>query len=580
MLAAERLAGVGASRGIALGPVFVIESAERASERHIQPADVDAEQARLREAAAVSARELELLADGLVRAGAESEAGIFKAQALMAEDAALLGSALGRIATHAVDAATAILAVGNQHAVSLRALDDEVLSGRAADVLDVADRIAARARGETRAAPVFDRAAIVVAHDLAPSATASLSREMLLGIVLEAGSATAHAAILARAYGIPAVVGAAGAVAALRRATEVAIDGSSGEVVADPDDATVRAFRARDDVARSRVASARAVAGEPAITPDGVRVTLLANLGSPDEVDEALGWGAEGVGLFRTEFLFLERTAPPDEDEQEHAYRRVLRAFAPRPVTIRLLDIGGDKNIPYLGLPPEANPFLGVRALRLAAARRDLFRTQLRALLRASDAGTLKVMAPMVADMEDVALLRGLFDDAVAETGPTGAQLGIMIEIPSAAILAEQLLAAVDFASLGTNDLLQYVLAADRGNAALARYHDPLHPALLQLIAAAARGASQRGKPLSVCGEMAGDVFGAAVLVGLGLRELSMAPTALGETRALLRATPFADLAAMATSALELSTATAVRALVRATLEGGPRGPVGGPVSS
>jgi phosphoenolpyruvate-protein phosphotransferase len=485
----------------------------------------------------------------------------------MAQDTALLGSAVGRIATRTLDAATAILEVASELAASLRALDNEVLSGRAADVLDVADRIAARARGEMRTAPVLDREAIVLARDLAPSATASLPREMLLGIVLEAGSATAHAAILARAYGIPAVVGAAGAVAALQHATRVAIDGSSGEIVADPNDATVRAFRARDDAARARVASARAAAREPAITPDGVRVTLLANLGSPDEVDEALGWGAEGVGLFRTEFLFLERASPPDEDEQERAYRRVLAAFAPRPVTIRMLDIGGDKNIPYLGLAPEANPFLGVRALRLASVRRDLFRTQLRALLRASDAGTLKVMAPMVADMDDVTLLRELWDDAVAGVGPTPAQLGIMIEIPSAAILAEQLLAAVDFASLGTNDLLQYTLAADRGNAALARYHDALHPALLRLVAAAAHGALRRGKPLSVCGEMAGDVFGAAILVGLGLRELSMAPTALGEARALIRTTPSSTLAALARSALELTSAAVVRAQAHATLD-------------
>ena len=564
---AQRLVGVGASPGTVLAPVIVLESEERAKGRRITSANVETEQRRLRVAAARAARELESLAERLESEDAGSEAGIFGAQALMAEDPLLLGKALEHIASREVDATTALLDVAAEVAASLRALPDELFAARAADVLDVASRITAALEGAEPAGHRLERAAILVARDLTPSLTATLPRDKLLGIVLETGSPTAHAAILARAYGIPAIVGASGAIAVLRGATRVAIDGATGEILVDPDEGTIAAYRARAATARSRVASARASAQQPAVTPDGVRVTLLANLGSPNEIDDALGWGAEGVGLFRTEFLFLERATPPDEDEQEQVYRKVLAAFAPRPVTIRLLDIGGDKAVPYLAIAREENPFLGVRALRLVASRRDLFRSQVRALLRASSAGTLKVMAPMVADMADIELLRGLWDEAVGETGPTTAQLGIMIEIPSAALLAGQLLAAVDFASLGTNDLLQYTLAADRGNAALGRYHDPLHPALLRLIATSVDGSRARGKTLSVCGEMAGDPLAAAVLVGLGLRELSMSPAAIGDVRGLIRRTSHAALASVAESVSHLSDPSAVRARLRAALQ-------------
>jgi phosphoenolpyruvate-protein phosphotransferase len=374
--------------------------------------------------------------------------------------------------------------------------------------------------------------------------------------------------ILARAYGIPAVVGAPEAVAAIRAAggsAVLAIDGSTGELVIDPDAADVARFEGLATAAAAGRDRDLHEASEPATTTDGVTVALLANIGTPDEAESAVDLGAHGVGLFRTEFLFLERSAPPGEDEQVAAYVRVVEAFHGDPVTIRLLDIGGDKPIPYLALPTEENPFLGVRALRLAGARPDLFLTQLRACYRAASAGPVKVMAPMVADGADVDVLLELASraraEAIAAGNPVGdVDLGVMLEIPSAVLTADSYAERIAFASLGTNDLLQYTLAADRGNPALERYQDPLHPALLNLVRSAAVTAGTAGIELSVCGEMAGDPVAALALVGLGIRSLSMSPPRLPAVRRAIRAATSSDLEQRARASLRAGTAAEVRA--------------------
>ena len=427
-----------------------------------------------------------------------------------------------------------------------------------------------------RPAPILEAAAIVVADDLPPSVTAGLPRDRLLGIALEGSSATAHAAILARAYGIPAVVGVAGLIAALatdggERVREIAIDGATGEVVLDPDDATRRRFAAGAEADRRRRETDRGEAGMAAATRDGTTVTLLANIGTPDECAAAIELGAQGVGLFRTEFLFLERSDPPTEEEQLAAYRRVVEAFAPRPVTIRLLDLGGDKPIPYLPIAAEANPFLGVRALRLAYDDPSVFVRQLRACLRAAAAGPVKVMAPMIADGGDVDLLLDLVERSRAELRAEGlpageVSLGVMLEIPAAILVADSYFGRIAFASLGTNDLLQYTLAVDRGNAALERYRDPLHPAVLRLIADAARAAGRAGIELSVCGEMAGDPAAALALVGLGVRSLSMSAPSLAAVRRAIRAADAGELARVAGAALGDRSATDAHARFDAVL--------------
>jgi phosphoenolpyruvate-protein phosphotransferase len=569
--------GIPASTGVARGPWVVIGKGEVPAGGRIAPGQADAELERLVVAREAAAGELEALAAELTSAGRE-EGEIFDAQAMMARDPSLLDAATTAIgAGH--DAIGAIRIAAEDVAAQLRALGDELLAARAADVLDVAERIAARLAGVDRAV-ALDHASIVVADDIPPSIAASLPRDRLLGMALQSGSATSHAAILARAFGIPAVVGAAGLLAAARSpdgaANAVAVvDGDSGEVVFEPDAAAATRLEGRRAAADEAARRALEEASLEAVTRDGVAVTLLANIGTPAEAERAVALGARGVGLFRTEFLFVERAAAPSEDEQVAVNRAVVDAFAPGPVTIRLLDVGGDKPIPWLPIPAEANPFLGVRALRLAGEQPDLFVTQLRAAMRAAaGGGRVKVMAPMVADAVDVGVLLNLDERAraglVADGLPHGeVDLGVMLEIPSAVLVAPSFFDRIRFASLGTNDLLQYTLAADRGNPALERYRDPLHPALLRLIASAEKDAEAAGVELSVCGEMGGDPAAALALVGLGVTVLSMAASSLAPVRRAIRAADAGVLGDAAREALHARSAAEVRARFEAMLPQG-----------
>ena len=567
--------GIPASAGVARGPWVVIAAADAPAGGRIERPQAPAEVARLLAARDAAATELEALAAELTAAG-RPEGEIFDAQAMMARDPALLDAATAAIGD-GNDAIAAIRLAAAGVADQLRALGDELLAARAADVLDVAERIAARLAGVDRRV-TLDVPSIVVADDIPPSIAAGLPRDRLLGMALESGSATSHAAILARAFGIPAVVGAAGLLEAARPDGDgggvVVVDGDSGEVVFEPDAATAARLEDRRAAADRAASQALEEASLPAVTRDGVEVTLLANIGTPAEAERAVALGAKGVGLFRTEFLFVERQAPPTEDEQLEANVAVVEAFRPGPVTIRLLDVGGDKPIPWLPIPPEPNPFLGVRALRLAADQPDLFVTQLRAAMRAAaGGGRVKVMAPMVADASDVAVLEALVDRArrslAADGLPHGdIELGVMLEIPSAVLVARSFFGRLTFASLGTNDLLQYTLAADRGNAALERYRDPLHPALLRLIASAANDADAAGVELSVCGEMAGDPAAALALVGLGVTVLSMAASSLAPVRRAVRGADAAVLRETAGAALGAASAAAVRQRFEALLPG------------
>jgi phosphotransferase system enzyme I (PtsI) len=568
------MVGVAAAPGIALGRWAEVGRPPLPEARRIDPADVAAETARLREASIAAAGELREVAVTVRGEGHQDEAEIFEAHALMARDPALVDGAARRVETGLVDAVGAVMAAAQEVADSLAALDDELLSARATDVLDVADRIARRAAGMPTGSSL-DRPAIVVAEDLPPSVTATLPRTHVLGICLERSSPTAHAAILARAYGIPAVVGVTGLLAAVRAAgpnAEIALDGASGEVLIAPDEVDRSRFEALADAATQARARDLEEATAPATTRDGVEVTLLANIGSPDECAQAVALGAVGVGLFRTEFLFLERTSPPTEDEQVAAYRQAVEAFAGGVVTVRLLDVGGDKPIPYLSMPREDNPFLGVRALRLAGDRPDLFVTQLRACYRAAVAGPIRIMAPMVADATDVATLLSLADRAREELGQESvpfaeAELGVMLEIPSAVLTAAGYFTEISFASLGTNDLLQYALAVDRGNPALERYRDAMHPGLLRLVRMAVEAADERGVSLSVCGEMAGDPVAALALVGLGIRSLSMSAASLPAVRRAIRHSDGATLAAEASATLSDRTAADARSRIAKLLE-------------
>jgi len=568
------LTGTPASAGVAIGPLVAIGPAPVVAGGRIAPEQADAEVARLAAAMEAAGSELEALAE---RVGAEhpAEAEIFFAHAMLAKDPALAEAAEDRIHV-GDDAVAAIRAAGERFAAEYRAMDDELIAARATDILDVAGRIVDQLTGAGPAGPALERPSIIAAVDLTPSLTATLPRERLLGIALAEGSATAHAAILARAYGIPAVVGIWGLPEAMEAAvgaasdagTVVALDGATGEVVLDPDAATLARFEQARVAAGDAAARALAEAALPAVTRDGLDVTLLANIGGPGESARAVELGARGVGLFRTEFLFLERTAPPSEEEQLTAYRAVVEAFAPHPVTIRLLDVGGDKPIPYLPIAPEANPFLGVRALRLAWDQPGIFLTQLRAAMRAAvgtPPGTVGVMAPMIADARDADLLLRLAAEAreslvVAGVAHGELALGVMLEIPAAILVGDTYLARLAFASIGTNDLLQYTAAVDRGNRALARYQESLHPAVLRLVRQAVEECDAAGASLSVCGEMGGDAVAALALVGLGVRKLSMAASSLAGVRRAIRSADTAALDEAARIALAGPTADDVRA--------------------
>ena len=568
------LTGTPASAGVAIGPLVVIQLAPVITGGRIAPEHADAEISRLATAMEAARSELEALAE---RVGAEhpAEADIFFAHAMLAQDPALAEAAEDRIRA-GDDAVAAIRAAGERFAGEYRAMDDELFAARATDILDVVGRIIDRLTGSGPAGPTLARPSIIAAADLTPSLTATLPRERLLGIALAEGSATAHAAILARAYGIPAVVGIEGLPEALEAAvgaasevgTVVALDGTTGEVVLDPDAATRARFERARAAAGDATVRALAEAALPAVTRDGLAVTLLANIGGPSESARAVELGARGVGLFRTEFLFLERTVPPSEEEQLTAYRAVVEAFAPHPVTIRLLDVGGDKPIPYLPIAPEANPFLGVRALRLAWEQPAIFLTQLRAALRAAAGtapGTVGVMAPMIADARDADLLLRLAAEARESLVAAGVvhgelALGVMLEIPAAILVADTYLSRLAFASIGTNDLLQYTVAVDRGNRALARYQESLHPAVLRLVRQAVEACEAAGATLSVCGEMGGDAVAALALVGLGVRKLSMAASSLAGVRRAIRSADTDALDEAARIALVGPTAGDVRA--------------------
>jgi phosphoenolpyruvate-protein phosphotransferase len=569
----KRLHGLGAAPGVVRAPWIRVEPSPIPVGGRTTTATAPDEVARLAQASADAAADLEAIARRVHDEGHPDEAAIFEAQAAIARDPALASMAAERVHGSHEDAIGAIVAAAESFAAQLRSLDDERLAARAADVIDVGDRIARRLAGSSQPTIGLDRPAIVVAQDLAPSLTATLPRERLVGIALEGSSPTAHAAILARAYGIPAVVGVRDLLETLSAtgAGELAIDGGSGDVFIDPDQATSDRLDAGTDAAHRQHERDVLDATSPAVTLDGTEVTLLANIGTPDESDAAITLGAQGIGLFRTEFLFLERTRPPSEDEQVAAYRRVIGAFAPHPVTIRLLDVGGDKPLPYLPIGEEANPFLGVRALRLAYTEPDLFVTQLRACYRAAAFGPVKVMAPMIGDAGDADLFVQLAERAREEAIAAGCEigevaLGVMLEIPSAILVADSYVDRIRFASLGTNDLLQYTLAVDRGNARLERYRDPLHPAILRLVRQAVDAARRGGIELSVCGEMAGDPAAALALVALGVESLSMASSSLPAVRRAIRCVDMRALVTEAIDALDDPSAGRVRARFEAFL--------------
>ncbi|MGC5832697.1 phosphoenolpyruvate--protein phosphotransferase [Ralstonia pseudosolanacearum] len=555
------IGGIGASPGLAIGTVHVMQPGVSAIPDHPVPLATGGD--LLDRALADTRAELAALArDTAARLG-EAEAGIFKAQAELLGDTDLMTlTCQAMVEGHGV-------AWSWHHAVErlaerLAALGNPLLAARAADLRDVGRRVLGHLdpalRGTAQALP--DGPCILVAQDLSPSDTAALDTRRIAGIVTAQGGPTSHTAILTRTLGIPAVVAAGPAVLDVASGTQAIVDGSGGQLYLDPDAAAVAGAEAwlREDAARAQ--REQAERGLPARTRDGHAVEIAANVNLPAQAIEAVTLGAEGVGLMRTEFLFLERDHAPDEDAQHEVYAAMLGALGGRPLIVRTLDIGGDKQVPHLNLPKEENPFLGVRGTRLLLRRPDLMEPQLRALYRAAcGGGPLSIMFPMITSLGEVIALRAACERIRAELDAPAVPLGIMVEVPAAALLADQLAEHVDFFSIGTNDLTQYTLAIDRQHPDLAAEADSLHPAVLRLIQLTVQGAARHGRWVGVCGGLAGDPFGALLLTGLGVHELSMSPRDIPAVKARLRDAHVRQLTELAGQALACASAEDVRAL-------------------
>jgi len=561
----DALTGVASSEGVAFGPAFRLRSvAPEVEERTIdEPA---AERQRLTTAVAAVVEQLRALRSELSRRAGPAEAGIFEAQILMITDSELYAAAQQAIELRHIDAASAWQQALQGVVSRYRALDDAYLARRADDVLDAGQRVLRYLAGAPIDATHFapPAPAILVASDLKPSDVARLPVEQVLGIVTAEGGATGHSAILARALSIPAVTGVGPAAARIADGQQIALDGAGGQVWLAPDASRIAQLTIQREAWQAQRIAAQKGAQAPARMHDGGSVEVAANINLPADVEMALVNGAEGVGLFRTEFLYLDREAPPTEEEQIAAYLDAARRLLGRPLVIRTLDIGGDKTLPYLRQPHEPNPFLGQRGLRYCLDRPGLFRPQLRAILRAAAEHPIRVMFPMVSTWDELVMVDALIDEICAELQEDGLafdediQRGIMIETPAAVLLADHLARLVDFFSIGTNDLTQYIMAADRGNAAVAGLVSAYQPALLRAIREVVRAGHANGIRVAICGELAGDPRATQLLVGLGLDELSMNAASIPAVKARIRQFGRADAERVTALALELSTASEI----------------------
>jgi phosphoenolpyruvate-protein phosphotransferase/dihydroxyacetone kinase phosphotransfer subunit len=560
------LTGLSGAPGIVSGPARHLRSAEPEIPTG-SSGDPEAEWAALTGALEHVRAEIGATRESVAARAGEYSAAIFDAHVLFLDDDALLAPARRAIFEEGRNAAEAWQAASEAVAADYRSLDDDYMQDRAEDLTGVARQVVAALTGDA-AGLSLEGPGIVVAADLTPADTAGLDRELAHGIATAAGSPTSHSAILARSLGIPAAVGLGETLLEVPEDASLLLDGDSGVVYVEPTDELVAEYGRQSAVREEAGREARARAAEPALTRDGHPVEVVANIGSPEDVPVALANGAEGVGLLRTEFLFLERDSMPTEDEQYGAYSRIAAALEGRPLVLRTLDVGADKPLPYVPAQTEANPFLGVRGIRLALARPELLETQLRAVLRTSAEHPLKIMFPMVATLDEYRQARAVLEGVREELEQAGTavpkelEVGVMIEVPAAALAAEVFAPEVDFFSLGTNDLTQYTMAAERGNASVAGLADGLHPSVLRLIQIVAEAGSRHDRWVGVCGELASDPVAVPVLVGLGITELSANAPAIPAVKQAVRSLDADAARALADEALTLSSASEVRALV------------------
>jgi phosphocarrier protein FPr len=559
--------GIAASAGIAIGPLVKLRpAAVPIAPRAIE--NPEAERRRLITAIDGAQEETRALYEWSKAHIGADEAGIFDAQSLFLEDPELLSAVSRTVMQHQVSAESAWQAETTKLAARLASLEDPYLRARAADVADVAARVLRRLAGQSTAACVLREPAILSAHDLTPSEVKDFDPAMVLGLCLEAASASAHSVILARAMGIPVVAGLGPGINALADGTIVAMDGEQGTVWFSPDARQVEALEARR---RNWLAARRAAELEkhrPAATRDGRRIRVFANISGIPEAAEAVACGAEGVGVLRTEFLFLGRAAAPGEEEQLAAYRAIAESLGGRPLTVRALDIGGDKSLPYVEIGEEANPFLGWRGIRVLLSRRDLFRTQIRAILRAGAAQPVELLLPMIASLDELRETKALIGEAEAELEREGLpfrkniRTGVMIEVPAAVAVADQLARESSFFSIGSNDLIQYVMAADRTNSRVAPIADPFEVAVLRMIRQTIEAGRGAGIDVALCGELAADPLATPLLLGLGLEEFSVSAPLIPELKRAISSWSAPEAEAVAREALAMDSSQSVRRLL------------------
>ncbi|MBH0332797.1 phosphoenolpyruvate-protein phosphotransferase [Brevibacillus brevis] len=564
--------GIAAAPGIVIGRAVVQKEEMVQYERRIlDQVEVAAELARFRESVRAADLELEQVKKKVRHEMGEEEARIFEAHQLFLQDPEFIGAIEEKLECERVNAEAALEEVRDSFVAIFESMDDEYMRERAADLRDVSQRLLKNLLGiHDQLQADFAEAVVLVVHDLTPSDTAQLDREKVKGFATNIGGRTSHSAIMARTMEIPAVVGMSDITEQLQTGDLVIVDGLEGEVHIRPDEAVVAAYEAKQQAYWKQKEDWARLVHEESVTADGHRVELAANIGNPRDAVQAVENGAEGIGLFRTEFLYMGREQFPTEEEQFAAYKAVAETMGKdRPVVIRTLDIGGDKELSYLDLPKELNPFLGYRAIRLCLDRVELFKTQLRALLRASIYGNIKIMYPMIATIAELRRANQILDEVKAELRNQSIlfndhlEVGIMIEVPAAAMIADQLAKEADFFSIGTNDLIQYVMAADRMNEQVAYLYDPYHPAILRLVNQVIKAAHQEGKWVGMCGEMAGEELAIPILLGLGLDEFSMSATSVLRARDLLRKLDYKSLQETAQHVLTLESGEEIRAFIK-----------------
>lgn len=532
--------GIAASKGYAIGKVFLYEEKEIIMTDE-KVADAASELNKLQEAVELCKVQLEKIKTKTIQNVGEHEAAVFEAHLLILDDPEFVGSVEAEIKNNSTNAMKAVETVSNNLVMIFEAIDDAYLRERAADIKDVSKRMLANLAGYTIGLEIEKENTIVVAHDLTPSDTAQLDKTKVNGFITNIGGRTSHSAIMARTLEIPAVVGLGDITLSVKNDDTVIVDGVEGLVIINPDEATIKTYEEKMAVYEAEKEELKKLLNVSVMTKEGKHIEVCGNIGKPQDVDQVIANGGDGVGLFRTEFLYMDRESAPTEEEQFEAYKHVLEAMKGKKVVIRTLDIGGDKTLPYLPLPEEMNPFLGYRAIRLCLDKKDLFKVQLRALLRASVYGQLAVMFPMISGIEEFNNAKEVVEECKRELDAEGLsysnsiEWGMMVEIPAAAVMADELAKYVDFFSIGTNDLIQYTLAADRMSEKVSYLYNPMHPAVLRLIKMTIDGAHKHGKWVGMCGEMAGDEAAIPTLLEYGLDEFSMSATSiLGAKKILL----------------------------------------------